>query len=262
MMFDSYTVMLDKPEGKTIAGGAIYWVIYIIVFPFILSVLASSGFQLPNVSINSILVFFFYAVNFLAVGAMFRPYLLESFFNVRCYPKRFFSAVAVASGIILFVEYLFVIGSLAFHLDEIYIATDNLLPIIELPLLLSGSLTLLELPVLGILCITVFVPITMCCLYYSVIFAPIAADRPRLAYLAVLLLAALPRLAALGNTGYPLHQLAVYIMQVPWHLCACWAYRKADTIWAPIAVYTVVNLLSGLLLLVVYYLFYHFPVTI
>ena len=251
-MFDSYTVMLDKPDGKAIAGGAIYWAIYIIVFPFVLAVLASSDLQLPNTSINSILVFLFYAVNFLAVGAMFRPYLLESFFNVRCYPKRFFSAVGIASGIILLAECFFIIGSLVLRWDDFLIATDNLLPIIELPLLLSGRLTILEFPILGILCVTIFVPITMCCLYYSVIFAPIAAERPRLAFLAVLLLAAIPRLAGLGNTGYPLHQLAVYIMQIPWHLCACWAYRKADTIWAPITVYAVLNLLSGLLLLVLY----------
>lgn len=233
-----FPMMFDRPERKTVIGGSFYWAVYVIGLPFILLLIADS------ISATAI-VFLLYFISFLAVGAIFFSYLKDSFLNVRFYPKRFFAAVGISGGVVLTVEFFLLQLSLLSPSIEIIMASHNILPFAELPLMLAVSASTIEMPLLMTLCNVIFVPVTMCCLYYGVGFAPIAQNRPWLGYLVMALLAAVPRLVGLGNTGYPLYQLVVYLWQLPWHLCACWAYQKADTIWAPIAMYAAVNLISS-----------------
>lgn len=60
---------------------------------------------------------------------------------------------------------------------------------------------------------------------------------------------AVPR-AMNALTFWPLDQeVLLYLAQLPLHMIACYAYQKADTVWAPIAVHTAANLAYGLLFL-------------
>lgn len=249
-MFEMFPVMTDRPEGKTVVGGGLYWAVYVIGFPFILTLMFG------GTNANAIPILLLYGVSFVAVGLMFRRYLIESFFNVRCYPGRFLATVGIASGVVLTVEQIALFVCLHSNMFDVMYASNNILPVADVPLLLSTSAAVTEMPLMMMLCTSVFVPVTMCCLYYGVGFAPAAAERPWFGYIIVAILAAVPRLFGLGNMGYPLYQLMVYLLQLPWHLCACWAYQKADTIWAPICMYAVVNFLSGLSTILVFYLFY------
>lgn len=236
-MFEMFPMMSDRPEGKTVVGGGLYWLLFVIGLPFGMSFIWWTGNALP--------ILLLYAVSFLAVGVVFFRYLRNSFFNVRCYPGRFWATVGISGGTVLTLETALLFICLASYDSNAILASHNILPMAEVPLLLGVSPAFMEMPLLMLLCSTVFVPLTMCCLYYGVGFAPAAEERPWLGYLIVAVLAAVPRLFGLGNTGYPLYQLIVYFLQLPWHLCACWAYQKADTIWAPICMYVLVNLVSG-----------------
>ena len=238
-MYRAFPVLTDRPAPKTVVGGALYWVVYVVALPFLMLLMMVGG-------LYSWSIVLLYGISFLAVGAVFFRHLKESFFQVRYDPGRFFSAVGIAAAVVLSVEMILIFFFGRSENANVIWATNGLLPFAEVPLLLGVSASIYELPLLMMVCLTVFVPVTMCCLYYGVGFAPVAAERPWLGYLVVAALAAVPRLAGLGNTGYPLYQLTVYLFQLPWHMCACWAYQKADTIWAPICVYSMVNLLTGL----------------
>ena len=232
--------MTDRPAGRTVAGGAIFWPVYTIVLPFFISVL------LTETEGEALWILMLYGSSFLAVALIFRKYLIESFTQVRWYPGRFCAVVGVSACVTFAVELLLVwLCTRSWNMEVAY-ASMNLLPVAELPLGVNVSIAMMEMPVWMTICSCVFVPGVMCCLYYGVGFAPAAVERPWLGYVIVLVLAAVPRLLGLGNMGFPMYQLMVYLLQLPYHLLACWAYQKADTIWAPICMYALVNFLSCL----------------
>lgn len=120
-------------------------------------------------------------------------------------------------------------------------------PMTEASALSLPAVILLKHPVIGMLCMVLLTPLTVSCLFYATVFAPVCANRPRLAYLAMALALMIPRIFNiwwLGNAGF---EICTYLLQLPVHLLACWAYQKTDTIWAPIAAHALTNLLSGLI---------------
>ena len=44
--------------------------------------------------------------------------------------------------------------------------------------------------------------------------------------------------------------MILYFAQLPIHLIACWSYKKADSIFAPILVLTIANLLACVRLII------------
>jgi len=154
--------------------------------------------------------------------------------------------VAIASVALLLV--LDLLSMLAFLTDSVSLAESlvYISPFAELPMWIPAGIMVEFLPFWGTLCLITIVPVTMCCLYYGVVFAPICVDRPWLGYLAIVLLSAVPRVVGVGSAGLPMEQLVLFLIQLPWHLIACWSYQKSDTIWAPIGVYSAVNLVCSL----------------
>ena len=76
--------------------------------------------------------------------------------------------------------------------------------------------------------------------------------RPWLGWIMVCLAVAFPRLCCGATWWVPEQQWMLYISQLPMHLIACWAYRKMDTVWAPIGALAAVNLGSAILMLFIW----------
>ena len=232
--------MYDRPDGKPAVLGGLYWFVFLILLPtaFQFAVATSSNVD-AAIGWGS---FILYAISFGTVILIFREYLVDSFLNVQIDKKRFAAVVAVASCALLVA--LGALECLAVLLGS-DLLTEGLcyvLPFAELPMWIPGFWQLEQIPLWGTLCLVILVPVSLCCLYYAVFFSPFAVNRPWLGYLAVMLFALVPRIVGLGSAGLPMEQLVYYLVQMPWHLVACWAYQKADTIWAPISVYAIVNL--------------------
>jgi len=109
-------------------------------------------------------------------------------------------------------------------------------------------------PLIGLTCMVLLVPIAISCMYYAPCFAPICANRPWLAYLLMALYLLLPRLINAFSFWYLVEEIPLYLVQLPIHMIACWSYQKADTIWAPICSLAIVNLITGLGVIVLYVL--------
>lgn len=238
-MYELFPPMMDRPESKQVAIGILYWFFFSFFLPpLFLIVLQDFLSSMEGMSLFTIL---YCLINFIVVGLLFRPYLVDSFFQVRLHTKKFVGTVAIASIFALFIDFILTVLIPEFGL------ISNLLPINELPYTIPIECVIFESPIWAFLCLVVMIPVTVSCLYYGVVFAPICVDRPVFAYLAVVLLSVVPRIAGYLAVGGIDEQISLFFAQLPWHLIACWSYQKTDTIWAPICVYAGTNLLAMLL---------------
>ena len=238
--------MLDKPEGRVIGSGLTYWAFAFLLFPFMIALFSSDEGQLL---FGDKLDFIYHLVNFIAAVAIFLPYLKESFFEVQLNVKTFFKTVAAcAAGIVLLKLTLCTLAFLSRNLLWIETAFGCLLTTESD--LAHYSLSLMELhPLWATLCFVLLTPVTVSCLLYAGIFAPVCNHRPWLAYLLVTVGFLILQLLKVLSV-WSLHQeLVIFFTQFAVHLIACLAYQLTDTVWAPIATHSLANLTLSLLYL-------------
>lgn len=235
--------MYDRPENGPVAASAIYWIICYFMIPFVTQVLSWAFSSDLSAVIGVDLVT--YVVNFLCILGLFRPYLADSFLNVQINTAGFVKTVLIASVLILVVEFGLLHTGMYWGWDH----TFSAYPMSETSVVASAGAVVLANPLWGTLCMTVLTPVTVSCMFYGTVFAPIAANRPVLAYVVTAVLMVLPRLLSAWWLHGGAYDWMVYLMQMPVHMIACWSYQKTNTIWAPIFSLSVTNLLSSLLLL-------------
>lgn len=235
--------MFDRPENGQIIGGGFYWIVCYVVIPLFSTVFVAlfSG-TLTAATWLDILI---YGINFSAMTLLFRSYLKDSFWNVRLNIKRFVIIALIGAGLMFFISARVLLWGIEFGWTPSLWAY----PLSETSVLISAGSMVLGNPLFGTLCMTLLVPFTVSCMFYSTVFAPICVNRPVLAYIVTAVLLFLPRLYNLLYFGEGYYELMIYLLQLPLHLVACWTYQKADTVWAPIVSISVANLLSSLLLL-------------
>lgn len=186
-----------------------------------------------------------YVLNGIVVALIMKDHLSEHFFDVHLFPAPYIQTVSTAVmmmlvwvvGISVIAELLF--GGLLLMFDFI--------PLSELGLTMTPALLSQAHPVLGTLCLTCFVPFTVCGFFYATGFAPLCCHKPWLAYLNVCVV-------LLISSGFEimwykdiLYAIIGYILRIPIHLIACWSYQKTDNIWTPIFSIGLLNLASSLL---------------
>jgi hypothetical protein len=118
---------------------------------------------------------------------------------------------------------------------------------------LSGDIVYAQ-PLIGTFCMALLTPFAISGMYYATAFAPICVNRPWLAYIMVAVYLLVPRLLYALNWWLLSEEIMLYLVQLPIHLIACWSYQKTDTIWAPICSLAIVNLVTGLGLVLLYML--------
>lgn len=238
-MDELFPRMYDCPEDKQIAQGGLYWFFYIIVLRFLFLLVVDGGEFYPELLIGSHALYFI--INAIIVFLIFREYLIDAFLNVRLFPMRFFSSVGSSLLAFLVLEFIIV------GLESIISGTVSLcsLPAVDSLVGGYGIALLWESPILMGVCLLTIVPLTMSCLYYAVGFASPCQNRVWLGYLIVALISAVPAVLLVTSTGFEVDQALWYFIELlPYHLCACWAYQRSDTIWGAIAFQSVANLLS------------------
>lgn len=237
-----FSPMYDCPEKTMSMAGLAYGMICFFTFPFLMLFFSQGFTEAGSLSWFEIV---YHAFNFYVAVYIFRDYLKDSFFNVQYNLKPFFTVVAECS--ILMIAYaVFILryGTSFLSEDAFLIAANGALPIVEMELFNLSSNLIYVNPVVGTICVVLFAPVTISCLYYASGFAPVCNNRPWLAYIIVAVVVAIPRICNALTFWPPAEEFMLYLAQLPLHLIACAAYHKADTIWAPIAVHMISNTLS------------------
>lgn len=233
--------MYDRPDNGPVAASVIYWVVCYFMIPFVTLVL-SWAFSSDLTAVAGVDIAT-YILNFLCMIGLFRHYLSDSFFNVQTNKSSFIKTVLICTGLILLLEAGLLIGGI----DR---GWDNALwsyPISETSVVASTAFLVVANPLFGTLCMVVLTPVTVSCMFYGTVFAPIANKRPWLGYVAMAIMLCLPRLLSNWWLNMGTYDLTVYLLQLPVHLIACWAYQKTNTIWTPIFSLSITNLLISLL---------------
>ena len=235
--------MYDRPENGSVAGSAIYWFICYFMIPFV--TLFLSWALSSDLSVVIAVDLITYAVNFLCILGLFRSYLADSFWNVRTETSHFVITLLISTGTVLLIELALMQIGVYFDWYETFTAY----PISETSVVSSTIVALYAHPLLGVLCMTILTPVTVSCMFYGTVFAPIATKRPLLAYAVTAALMLLPRMLSSWWLGVGNYDIAIYLLQLPVHMVACWSYQRTNTIWAPIFTLGITNLLISVLLL-------------
>lgn len=235
--------MFERPENGTIVSGAMYWFVCYVLIPFVTTVMLV-GFY-GNTSVASGVDLGCFALNFVAIGGLFFQYLRDSFLTVRINTRKFlFTTLITAAIIVILVIHTVFVG----YILGMPMAF-SVYPITETSVLTTSAVAVLKHPVAGMVCTVLLAPVTVSCMYYATVFAPICNNRPWLAYLVMALTLLIPRIFNIWWLDDADYELWTYFLHLPIHLLACWSYQKTNTVWTPISVLSLSNLASGLLIL-------------
>lgn len=229
--------MTDRPEKGMFLPVVTYGFFAYIILPVLVAILGLDVWE-DTVTI-SWLELIYHLINAGMAVIMFKSYLGESFFNVQIYTKRFVKTVALATLVML--SWALVL------LFDFGIETMDAYPINELSITVTSGLMVQELPVWGTLLHTLAAPFAIAGLFYATGFAPLNCHKPWLGYLIIPIMLVVPGLLDINWRGGAELVMGMYFLRLPIHLVACWAYQKADTIWAPIACLAIFNLATSIL---------------
>lgn len=246
-MNDWFPEMMDKPDGQMAGAGLAYILAMFLILPFFLLVFVMDVFQSEAAQLW--LEIAFHGLSFGVSILVFRFHFTDSLRHAKQNLKRFLTVTGVclwlSVGLIIGYYYLF----LSIHppTDFISYGFYYTVPLTEKNFVTYPLNMLLESPIPSLLCMAVLTPVSISCLYYGSCFAQVCYRNPFLAYPATALLIAIPRIVNCFTFRWISEmEMAVYLTQLPLHLIACYAYQKTESIWAPIAIHSVVNLLSGI----------------
>lgn len=236
--------MYDHPEASTIVTSAMYWFVCYVLIPFVTTVILIGSYG--NTGLVSGFDLGYYTLNFLAMAAIFRQYIMDSFLTVQINTRNFIITTLVAAVIIV----VLVIHTVFFGYVLDMPMAFSVYPVTETSVLTTSAVAILKHPIAGTVCTVLLAPVTVSCIFYSTVFAPICCNRPWLAYLVMAVTLFIPRLFNIWWLGDMEYELWTYFLHLPIHMLACWSYQKTDTVWTPIAVLALSNLAScGLILM-------------
>ena len=238
--------MFDRPEKTLVMAGFIYSFIAFYSFPF-LTLFFAQGFN--SAASLSWFEIVYHGVNFLVVAWLFREYLKESFFNFRYDIQPFLIVCGCcAAASVIYATCITFQGFVGLEEQHHFVA-ESALPLVPVELFnLSVNLVAVN-NIAGVICVVIFAPLVISCLYYAIAFAPVCNSRPWLAYIVMAIVVAIPRVCHILNHWAPKAQIMLYFAQLPLHFIACYSYQKTDTVWAPIAVHTVTNIVACVMVL-------------
>lgn len=242
-MKEQFPDMLDCPDTPKIIVSVLYCVLAFFSLPFIMLLLMQGSFG--DNAVSSGIEIAYHVINFFAAVWIYREYLVDSFLNVQINVKGFLKTVGTCVTIMVMLAWVLAGLFMRIGGEYMYAVVQGMLPLAEVDLFMFSSYLVTVSPVFGTLCLAVLAPFTISCLLYSTAFAPVCCKRPWLAYIVVALLIAFPRICNGMTYWNPTEELVLYLVQLPMHLLACWSYQKTDTVWAPIAVLSAVNLVSS-----------------
>lgn len=209
--------------------GLIYIALQILVLP---EVLKRGNTFLGTPLSPAQLNFALFSINFICVTVIFHRYLLEGIRQVLNSPLRFLRYAGLG-----FLFYW--LGSILVNIVIFAVYPDfanvNDASVAEMtkqnfPLMFIGTVLL--------------VPVAEETLFRGVVFGNLYTRNRIIGYiLSAMIFSALH---VIGYIGYfqPVHLLLCFLQYIPAGVCLAWAYAMADTIFAPILMHTVINLIG------------------
>ena len=234
-------VCLDSPDTPQIGIGLFYGFVTFFGAPFFVY------FLMADLQDPQLLTWFeatYHILNLVVVLSIFREFLSDAFSFFWLDKKRIFLMIRIAVIVMLIYIGVVLVISAFTELPHVDNPALLILPVSELQVLFLGIDMLYYNPLLGLLCAVVFSPVIISCLFYTVSFVPAFNKWPWLGYVAV---AALVAFFQIGNnvTGWDVTtEIILFVIQLPVHIIACWAYRRANNICAPILTLALANLLA------------------
>jgi membrane protease YdiL (CAAX protease family) len=220
------SVTMTKAEKL---AGWIYYPIQLLVLPFVITLV---NFLCGNPLSESWLNVVYFIINFLAVGVIFRRYLLENLRIAVENPFRCLRSAAVgivAYWLLSYVVQIFIIVVRPdfFNVNDAYISD-----------MVQENYTFLAFGTV------LLVPVAEEALYRGLIFGQIY-NRNRLAayIISSVVFAAIHVISYIGLYE-PIHLMLCLLQYLPAGLCLGWAYANSDTIWAPILMHITINQIS------------------
>lgn len=208
--------------------------------------IAYLGFQLIELPVFLVLVnnilpaplseaqlnFVFFALNFIFVTVICHRFLIE---NLKCAfraPKRCLQAAGAGMGFYWIGSYVVGIVIMLLYPDFANVNDDSIAGLAQNNFALMAIGTVL------------LVPVTEETLFRGVIFGGLYKKSPLLAYIVSIL--SFSALHIIGYIGFyePMHLLMCLLQYIPAAFCLCWAYVRADSIWAPILIHTINNAIA------------------
>ena len=227
-MKPTYTFSGNLTKQETL-GGFFYLAFQLICLP---SVLTWVNGQLAAPLNDAELNFLFYLVNFIAVLLIFHDFLSRALTQVFRHPIVFCEAVILGTvgyyGLFWLTDKLvsLLVPSFANYNDASVLAMVN-----------SSRLLML----VGLL---VLVPLAEECLFRGLIFRNLYGKSPWAAYIVSILAFAVIHIIGYIGRYSALELLMAFLQYLPAGLCLAWAYTRADTIFAPILIHSLVNYIS------------------
>ena len=220
------------------------WILAFVIFPMFMPLLGLGLWEQYEDSVW--LEIGYHVANGIILFSLMSSYLKEEWFMVSVdagyYLKHVFLTVAL------------IIGTEQVLLGTLYVFGVDIsnmvecLPVTEMFVSHTPLLTVDLQPIFGTIAMSVFVPISICSLFYCLGFAPICCKKPLLAYLCIAVITLIPPVIDIIWRGDANFVLSGYLVSLPVHLLACWSYQKTDNVWTPILSLAITNLLLSVLL--------------
>ncbi len=184
---------------------------------------------LPAPVSESMLNCIYYLFSFAAAVIIFRKFLWR---NLRSAMKSpFFLLKTAFLGVLLYFGGNYLISCLSHLLIPTFhnVNDQNVAGMVQ------------QQPALLSVCVVLLVPITEELLYRGLLFGVLHRKNPALGYaVSTLVFCAIHVVGYIGAAPLPLLILN-FLQYIPAGLALAWAYRKADSIWAPILMHITVN---------------------
>ena len=220
------TVSMTETEMNL---GWLYFVIQLLVLPrFVVTINALLGAPMCRAEMNVLL----FALNFLCLAIIFRRFLRDNAKHSFCSPLVCLRTAAI--GLVL---YFLLLGAVSLLIVLIYPAYTNM-----------NNDSLKEMVrqhfLLMLVGLVFLVPFAEELLFRGLLFRQLYARSSILAYIVSAAAFSLPHVIGYLGQYTPLHLLLSFLHYIPAGLCLGWAYVKADSIFVPILMHMIINLIG------------------
>ena len=235
-MNQSHVLSVQLKRGERIAGW-IYLPFYLLLLSIVITIVATvMGYDVFDTDVEVQINLVYGLINFIAIAIIFHSFLIRNLANTGRRFGRFLLAIVL--GFLIYFIGTIAVGYLIDWLDP---SLSNLND--------DAIDTMAGANYQAIFLFTVaLAPIVEETLFRGLIFSSIQKHHRILAYIVCMI--AFASIHVVGYIGQQsvLSTLLSLIQYFPAGIALCWAYERADSIWAPIVIHCAINAISMLVM--------------
>ena len=178
---------------------------------------------------NAEMNFAYFGLNFLAALWIFHDFLDRNGAQFRKHPIEFFQALIL--GLVAYYVCTWAVGHFIRLIDPGFANANDA----AITSMMGSSRFLMTVGTV------ILVPLAEECLFRGLIFRTLYSSSRWAAYIVSILVFAAVHIVGFITQYSPLELLLSFLQYLPAGLCLAWTYTKADCIFAPIAMHTVIN---------------------